>query len=427
MTIERPRIRDIPSFSEVLQQAEQFDSLRKVLPLLSPFLKLLRIDVGQLRAALQDLPRLRAEAEAFASVPDRFNELFAPRGWIMHGDMSLAAAQQAIEVAETEDLDRAEEGLVKAYAADEIEWMLRRMHSVRAFRPRMRLAELALTDYREARYHACIPVVLAQLDGTVSQLHEERRGFFADGVELTAWDSIAAHESGLGVLARIFGKGRRTLNTDPLSVPYRHGILHGMDVAYDNEVVAAKTWAALFSIRDWAVKAEQGMLQEPPPKAEPTFRELLQRVRSNDAARERISAWIPREVDVGVDVPKGGKPDEYERGTPERQVVEFLTYWSARNYGYMAKYLDLPFGGAPPVPPHRVREAFADLSLRQFELVSIEDKAPAVSEVQVRLVYSANGVTQERIKDFRLVYWSVDSIVMPGDEGGQWSIVNWYV
>ncbi len=76
------------------------------------------------------------------------------------------------------------------------------------------LAGKALIDYQEERYHACVPVVLALLDGLVNELHEKRRGFFADEVDISAWDSVAAHSSGLNVLGGIFKKGRQKTVTE---------------------------------------------------------------------------------------------------------------------------------------------------------------------------------------------------------------------
>lgn len=210
--------------------------------------------------------------------------MFAERGWIIHADMSLDAAKEALSVAAEAGVDEAEEVLVASYAPDEIEWMLRRMWAVEAFRPRMRLADLALRDYRDGRFHASIPVVLAQLDGMVSQVHAERRGFFAEEGNMTAWDSIAAYETGLNMLARLFKQGRRKLNEEPITIPYRHGILHGWDVAYDNALVAAKSWAALFSAREWALKAERGELDAPALEAEPSLREILDQMQQNKAA-----------------------------------------------------------------------------------------------------------------------------------------------
>ncbi len=52
----------------------------------------------------------------------------------------------------------------------------------------------------------------------------DQRGFFATDVDLRAWDSISAHDKGLNAIARIFQKTRRKTTTEPISVPYRHGI-----------------------------------------------------------------------------------------------------------------------------------------------------------------------------------------------------------
>lgn len=51
------------------------------------------------------------------------------------------------------------------------------MKGIRAFHPRVGLAQKALIDYEEERYHACVPVVLSLLDGLVNDLQEKRRGF----------------------------------------------------------------------------------------------------------------------------------------------------------------------------------------------------------------------------------------------------------
>lgn len=430
MSLNDPRIRDIPSFSKTLRQAEQFERVRRWLPLFGPILKLIGIDARELRKILGDLPELRADLEELAQTPDRFNDLFSSRGWIMHGDMKLSAAQKAISLAEERGLDTAEEYLVEYYAPDEVEWMLRRMHSIEAFRPRMRLAQLALRDYREGRYHACIPVVLAQLDGTVSQVDKRRRGFFAEDADMRAWDSIAGHATGLNVLAEMFQKGRRSLNEDPISIPYRHGILHGWDVNYDSELVAAKSWAALFAIRDWATKAEREGLEEPEPEKEPSFREIVDRMRENEATLNRLDAWEARDITIGEDIPSHGAPEDYPQLTPERAVVEYLGYWKERNYGYMAKYLELPFVQIedPEIHPGRIREELCDRDLESFEILSVTDEVPAASDVEVKLALRREDDVKEVIKSFRVVFSDRHGqALVRGDPKGRWSIINWYV
>ena len=122
---------------------------------------------------------------------------------------------------------------------------------------RIRLAKLAQDDYLSGRYHACIPLLLSLLDGLVNDV-SNHVGFFAANVDLTAWDCIAAHETGLKALAAILSESRKKTNEKSICVPYRHGILHGRELAFDNKVVAAKCWAAMFAARDWAAALDDG-------------------------------------------------------------------------------------------------------------------------------------------------------------------------
>ena len=76
------------------------------------------------------------------------------------------------------------------------------------------------------------------------------------------------------MLAKILGNGRKKTTTEALSLPYRNGILHGRDLGYDNKMVAAKSWAALFAVREWAYKVEQKEVNAPPEQPAPTWRDI---------------------------------------------------------------------------------------------------------------------------------------------------------
>lgn len=190
-------IRDIPSIKKLLQDAKNMRTLKNISPFMLPLLRLFRIDVTRIKEVLSDFENLDYMAEEMAAIPDDFNDLFANRGWIIYDLMNLEVAKAAIAKAEAGDIDGAEADLVDYYNVETVEWKLRTMIGVEAFHQRMPLAEKAFLDYKEARYHACVPVVLTLLDGLVNELHEKRRGFFAEEVDLQAWDSIAAHDKGL--------------------------------------------------------------------------------------------------------------------------------------------------------------------------------------------------------------------------------------
>lgn len=424
-----PRIRDIPSLKKTLDDIHSLQQLRRVFPLLKPFLRAIGVDVGEIEASIAQLDTLADSMASLASLPDRFNDLFASRGWIMYDAMNVEIAQAAVTRAESGDVAGAEQDLVDYYDEQTIRWGLMRMNAVQAFRPRMRLAELAFVDYLNGRYHAAIPVTLAVLDGMVNELGP--RGFFAEGVNLEAWDSIAAHSTGLATLSKLLGQSRTKTTSDPIAVPYRHGILHGLDLSYDSRMVAAKAWGALFAARDWALKVERNELNEtmaPPP---PTWRDLLHQIRENAEDKARLQQWKPRAINLGVDIPASGSPDEYEDQSPERSLVEFMTNWSGRNFGYMARYVPRFVHhqeGSSNKTAGELRRHFDDKRLKSFEMLELRDEGPAVTVIKTKLGYDESGVEQERIVDLRLIYQDeTGNTMIRGKPSGAWRIVGYLV
>jgi hypothetical protein len=203
-----------------------------------------------------DFSEIKKQAEILR-VPDQFNDRFVSLGWIAYESMNMEVMQSAISIYDSDGKEAAELFLANSYDEQCLEWGIRWFNGSPEFRRRIRLAELAKEDYLAGRYHACIPLLLSMLDGLVNDV-SKHVGFFAESTDMTAWDCIAAHESGLQALSSLMTKGRNKTNEDAISIPYRHGILHGRELAFDNKLVAAKTWAALFAARDWAVAITDG-------------------------------------------------------------------------------------------------------------------------------------------------------------------------
>lgn len=419
-------IRDIPRLKKLLEDAKNLKALKTMSPLTVPLLRLFGIDGSQIKEALADVDNLDRIAEELATIPDLFNDQFATRGWIIYDLMNLEVAKAAIIKAQAGDIDVAEVDLRDYYSPETVEWKLQTMMGVEAFRQRMPLAEKALTDYREGRYHACVPVVLALLDGMVNELHEKRRGFFAEDVDLKAWDSIAAHDKGLNALVKIFQTGRYKTTAETITIPYRNGILHGMDLGYDNRMVAAKSWAALFATRDWAIRVEQGLLKAPADKPKTTWRDLIQQIHENNEDKVRLADWKPRALVIGEDVPRTGDLSMFADGSPEQRLAEFLSYWKVRNYGRMAQQLPSMFGGSIQKIAGQVREIYGSKRLEEFEFQEIKDEAPAITNIEVKLSYEEDGNPIERVVVARLL--SEDAKGNPavrGKSNSVWRIVNW--
>jgi hypothetical protein len=422
--MKEDEIKDIHSFKKLKDELQNADTAIKVISRASPLLRFLGLGkVKQnFKKELSDLSEIKKDLQKIAQLPDDFNNLFAERGWIIFEQMSSEVAERAVKIAHEESADKAEEFLVEIHDEEYIRFHLTAMKAIRAFRPRIRLLELAFQDYLDQRYHACVPVVLAQIDGLVNDLSQ--RSWSANSTKLEAWDSISAHSKGLEAIKNLFMTGRNQTRTEAIRVPYRNGIMHGTDLGYDSKIVAAKSWSLLFALRDWAMKAERNTLKPPPEEAAPTLKQSLNEIAKTISSYkelkqkgERMSHWAPRKV--------GSESEFYKKGTPEVKLNTYLDLWKKKNYGYMSKCIS-PYIGGGNISPAEVSERFRDELLKSYSITEIKDEAPGVSIVSVKLWTDMQGEEREVEVAYRLV--CVDSkgnIEFREEPGVSWSIVNW--
>lgn len=421
-----PQIQDIPRIRELLAQAKTMQQLKRAVPFFKSLLKLLRVDVAEMEAALAGADDLAKQARALATLPDRFNHIFADRGWIVYNALNLNVALAAVEKAEAGDVGEAEADLVAYYDEPTIDFNLTLFNGVQAFRLRLPLARKALADYVAGRYHACVPVVLALLDGMVNELGGH--SFFREGVDLRAWDSVAGHSKGLAVLSKIMGASRTLTTTEPIAIPYRNGILHGMDLGYDNAMVAAKVWAALFATRDWAVKKERKEIEAPEPTPKQSLKDLFRQLSDTEDSKKRLSAWQPRVLVVGEDIPASSGPDAYGEGTPERELARYLSYWRAGNFGGMAQCVAHDYQDNPKKLPHDLRVHYGGARLNDYVLIDLTEQGAALTFIATRLVMEQDGeeVTWER--RFGVINEGADGNPVPrGKPSSGWAISTPFV
>ncbi len=426
-----PLIQDIPSIKKFNENIKTFKTIKGAMSFFSPFLRWLGVDTNQIKEALPKIELLEA-SEVMRFIPDRFNDLFAERGWIIYELMNLEVAKAATKKAESGDIDGAETDLVNYYDEKIIRFNINRMKDVRAFRPRWNLAQKALNDYVEGRHHACVPVVLALLEGIVNEAHGKGRGsklgFSAKDVNLEAWDSISGHAKGLKVIASVFNEDRGKTNVDKITIPYRNGILHGMDLGYDNKMVAAKAWAALFSVRYWAMKAEQGLLDPQPPEKPITWRQVIKQISDNKAKNMEISRWKPRVIKIDQDIPATGGPEMYDAGTPEQRLAEFLSIWKnpKPNFRAMADCVVLNSNDNAREMPRCIREIYNSKHLMHFEFIDIRDTAPATTIIQATLSYEEYEAIVDKSVQFIMNKRNLEGgLEIRGKEGSNWYIRFW--
>ncbi len=385
MSKRKPRPKT--SAEKLVEQAEGFEALAK----LAPFIRLFGQPGREAAEAIQAGRGLAAQARELTGLPGRFNAVLGPRGWIAFDRMNADLLRTATELAEAGQFEQAESLLVEAFDEDALRFQLRSMVAVNAYRPRAALLDLAATDYLAGRYHASVPVVLAQIDGIVADV--AGRALFTKTKDilpkLIAWDSIAAREGGLPDLVALMASPRYQTTEGPIEVPYRHGILHGRDLGYASKPVAAKAWAALFSLREWAIKFERGETDPPPVEPAPSLRESLRRYAEVERQRRQIEAWKAR-AETGP-FEEGA---EFETGTPEEAAARWLTAWTARDFATMATWTQVRRQLRQADLAPLLEEMFGFRELGGFRLIKVHDVAAAMTEVTAHLLFAAGGAVR---------------------------------
>jgi len=329
--MSKKRIKDIPRYKKLQENIEGAKALQNIYNIA----KLFGYKNEDLEKAYEKFSDLEKDTITFINLPDKFNDVFGDLGWIAFESMDSIIMEDALSIAEKEGLEEAETYLSNYFTEEKLSWKLKQFQCLEEFKPRYDLFELAVMDFQNGRFYASVPLLLLIMDGFVNEIDE--KGFFAKNVDITAWDSVAAHSSGLQRLNELFNKSRKKTTTDPLTIPYRHGIMHGRDVNFNNKIVAAKCLFAIFAIRDWVIDIKNGKKCAPNPEPRETLFEVIQKYQQSKKLYSKIDKWTAREIIVGKDIPAKGTFKEYEINSPERTLIEFFELWQKQNYGYMSK------------------------------------------------------------------------------------------
>lgn len=414
--MRKKKIADNPSAKQLLdiaKAASDMGNVFKTFPAIGAMFP-------KIAEAIEQLGDLQEKTQIL-HYPDQFNELFLQYGWVAYESMSIDVLRRAIALGNQGKIEEAEEILSNCYSEENLKWLLMRFMGHREFHKRLRIAELARDDYLAGRYHACIPVLLLLADGLVSDI-SKHVGLFAESVDMAAHDSIAAHESGLKELLRIIGVGRTKTNQERISIPYRNGILHGRELAYDTKLVAAKCWTLLFAVRDWAGALADGK-EESANEMAPS---LIDSIRSYaDAKRysERISSWLPRPNPIPLGGISHDRVGDLVPGTPEKSAADFLVDWSNARYGPMSAHLVDYVQGHPGKKAGNAKKDFGGFELKSFLILSVIDETPAISRIHVKLYCSSQGLLHEADVIIGAIYLDENAdILLRGEPGGVWRI-----
>lgn len=386
---------DLPFVDEMINQLRAFKLLNAV------FRSGKATEIKQLKSQLNEM---------IADI-DGFYDLLGDKNWIFHEDLNYENVKKILK--DNSGADDAEKQLIALYSEESMKVMLRRANWFDASRNRLDLIEKAKKDYFEGRYYSCVLVLLAVIDGFVNELESKHRGFHArESTDFSAWGSIISHHKGIErVHNKIYSKPVSKTRTEPVYDLYRHGIMHGTIVDYDNVIVATKAWNLLFSVLDWAKAKKQAEMPKDPGLS---IDEFIRRESHRKEGDKIMAKYTPYSL----------KPTDKDFGTHEAAIAskQFLDYWLKGNYGGMSKYLPNLFKSDGRALPKRVREEYQTYTLDSYEILEIESTAPVLMTIKARL--AINGTTEEA--EMRWMYEADDEVAtLPEQGGGEWHFQLW--
>jgi hypothetical protein len=171
---------------------------------------------------------------------------------------------------------------------------------------------------------------------------------------------------------------------------------------------------------------EKGAIDPLSPEKTPSITDLVHQIQKNREDQQLLREWKPRDVKPGRDIFVSGKTENYEEGSPERSLAEFLGYWLDGNYGFMAKKSLASLGSKGPANPRDLNLAYSTKVLKSFKFGDVRDQAAAITVITTKLSYEEYGREVERSFEFRLI--NLDSrweAQVRGQPDSSWFILNW--
>lgn len=358
----------------------------------------------------REIRRAEAELKDLAQLVEDFYSLLGPRHWIFHESLNAEKVKEIVKL----PADEAERALIEIYKDPEaLGFMILRLKHHPEMLARLGLIERAQQDYAAGRYYSAVLVLLAVLDGFVNDIEtQHRRGLHTRTEdEMVAWDSIVGHHQGLTNAHKTFTKRFFKTSDEEVFELYRNGIVHGVLLNFDNDVVATKAWNRLFAVADWADARQK---QTIPKEPEPTWGELWQQIRKNEATKTALDEWQPRVVEES--------DPNFTEDPLYLLAAEYLSAWQRANFGRMGQLISSRVReDTPGKTAGRVREMFEGFTLSDFTVSRINYKAAALCEVDVTL--ALDGETRPGL--MRWIREASDGMSAMPNDPGEWLLASW--
>lgn len=379
----------------------------------------------------QKLGTIEKEVDNVIQQTTLFNARFSDYGWCAYDSMSFSLIEAANTAYDTGGIEAAEKVLVQYYKTDVRDIIHYIKASSEAFLIRHDLIQKFFEDHFAERYYSSVPLGLIIIDGAVNDF-TRIKGFFATGTEVDAWDCLVGCDDGLTKLKQRFNQTRKKTNQELITLPYRHGILHGRDLNYANEYVSCKCVSLMFAVADWMemkCSEERRRAKFEKENNPPSIDESLAQILDNKQVKSEIANWKRRSIVIGQDIPATGTAENYSNYPYVISIIKMLDAWNEQNYGKLSNCLcNMLREKTASKRAGECRKLFERKKYRSFEIVEVEERACALSKVQLRVIWVTDDTIREGLLTFGCKYESTtEHLALPWRNNGEWVLIPWDV
>ncbi|QKC97152.1 hypothetical protein EB231_22565 [Mesorhizobium sp. NZP2298] len=374
-----------------------------------------------MRKQFQDLDAQVESVKVMLANRDRFAEIYSPLGWVNYDRMSVDAVAKALAA----EVDEGE-AILTAYHLDpdNLRFLGYRFHTSH-YASWGELYERAVERTAVEDYLSAIPLILIVIDGICTTMTAKHP--FSGGADAPVFDSQTSGPGGLSEGLALFGSTRRKLDSSSITLPFRHGIVHGLNPNFGHSLVAAKAFNLLQAMVDYFDRRrdEAQRLAKAAEEQRPVdWKELGHSLLKNADTKKRLDAWEARPTIANTIITSSMSAGTLEEGSPEKAAVVYIECLVKRNFGALAQStIDYP-KRTIGYRAGRLRDELKDIIIVDWELTGVEDTAPAMTNVMVNMSGTLLGENWNGSQRMRLMYANGDNnALIRSEEGGDWIVM----
>lgn len=344
----------------------------------------------------------------------KFNTYFSGLGWCAFSKMSLEIIVTANKLYEENQLINAEKYLSQYFLNEDFKYFFfKNFLYSNVFKVRIDQITEFIELHFNNRFISSIPLGLIIADGVINE-YSKNKGLYANNNNFDVWNSIISEENGFKILLETICKSRKKVNTTEIEIPYRHGIIHGQDINYNNPLVAGKTLNLLCAVLDWIQFKETENERKEELNNNQSQLAIIKKHIENQKLIEEIDKWSPRKINIKNGLVK----DNIEYLVP---INDFINGWKEHNINTLSNLLK------NAIRTKQIKSYCASLFLNKnlvsYKYIDIYEKSCVITNVQLEVIWNENDKDRIEILEIVLKYEGEHNAI-PSKDNGQWIIVS---